>query len=180
VGLTAAPDSNLESGQRVTFTISVTNRGPEPATPISVGSSPIYDELDVLTATSDCEDELALAIVDTSDGYYYVYDWFPTDASPLAVGETRSCNLNLEFTEHAPDTFPLTFSMPDFLVDLDPSNNSATATLRRVNQGSIATAVPALSHAYLAVLAGLLTLLGAWKSPRRRGITPPSSRPAQS
>lgn len=156
VGLAATPDSNLQSGQRVTFTLSVTNHGPEPATPISVGSSPIYDELDVLSATSDCEDTIALAMVDTSDGYYYVYDWFPTDASPLVAGKTRSCNFNLEFTEHALDTFSLTFSMPDFLVYLDPSNNSATATLRRANQASRATAVPALSPACLAMLAGLL------------------------
>jgi hypothetical protein len=46
--------------------------------------------------------------------------------------------------------------MPDFLVYLDPSNNSATATLRRANQASRATAVPALSPACLAMLAGLL------------------------
>jgi hypothetical protein len=160
VSLTAEPNNNLESGQRITFTFSVTNHGPEPATPVSLGSSPIYDELDVLSATTDCGNALALAVVDLNDGFYYVYDWFPTDESPLAVGETRSCHLNLEFTEWAPDVFSLTFSMPDFLVDLDPSNNSATVTLRRASQVS-ATSVPTLSPLGLVILAGLLVFFGS-------------------
>src|SRR5690348_9661318 len=92
VALTAEPSSDLLSGQRITFTLAVTNHGPDPAAPVSLGSSAIYDELDVLSATSDCAN-LALAVVDTSDGFYYAYDWFPTDESPLAVGETRSCHI---------------------------------------------------------------------------------------
>ena len=162
VALTAEPDGNLQSGQRIAFTISVTNHGPEPVSPVSLGSSPIYDELDILSATADCGDDLALAVVDTSDGFYYVYDWFPTTESPLAVGETRYCYLNLDFTEWAPDTFSLTFSMPDFLVDRDPSNNSATVTLRRATQGAAtATPVPTLSPLALGMLAGLLTWLAS-------------------
>ena len=155
VALTAEPSGDLLSGQRITFTLAVTNHGPEPAAPVSLGSSAIYDELDVLSATTDCAN-LALAVVDTSDGFYYVYDWFPTDESPLAVGKTRSCNINLEFTEWAPDTFLFGFSMPDFLVDLDPSNNSATVTLRRASQGSGAASVPTLSPFALVVLASAL------------------------
>lgn len=166
VGLTAEPASNLESGQGIAFTISVTNHGPEPVAPVSLGSSPIYDELDINTATADCGNDLALAVVDLNDGFYYVYDWFPTQESPLAVGETRNCYLNLEFTEWAPDTFSLTFSMPDFLVDIDPSNNSATVTLHRRGQGS-ATSVPTMSPLALGMLAGLLALLATVR-PRPR------------
>jgi len=159
VDLTAEPASNLESGQRITFTISVTNHGPEPAAPVSLGSSPIYDELDVFSATADCGNDLVVAVVDLNDGFYYLYDWFPTQESPLAVGETRYCYLNLEFTEWAPDTFSLTFSMPDFLVDLDPSNNSATVTLQRA--AAVATAVPTLSPMALVALMALTMLVGA-------------------
>ena len=162
VGLTAEPDSDLQSGDRIAFTISMTNHGPEPAPVADVLSSPIYDELDLETATSDCGDTLGLIVVDTSDGFYYVYDYDPTIHSPLAVGETRTCHINVDFSEWAPDTFSLTFSMPDFLVDLDPSNNSATVTLRRATQGAAtATPVPTLSPLALALLAGFLALLGS-------------------
>jgi len=160
VALTADPETDLESGQRIAFTISVTNHGPEPVAPVSLGSSPIYDELDVFSATVDCGNDLGLAVVDLNDGFYYVYAWFPTQESPLAVGETRNCYLELEFTEWAPDTFSLTFSMSDYLVDLDPSNNSATVTLRRANRG-IATPIPTLSPLALAMLAGLLAWLAS-------------------
>jgi hypothetical protein len=168
VGLTAEPDSNLESGQRISFTISVTNHGPEPVAPVSLGSSPIYDELDVFSATVDCGDDLGLAVVDLNDGFYYVYAWFPTQESPLAVGETRNCYLNLEFTEWAPDTFSLTFSMSNYLIDLDASNNSATVTLHRAIQGN-ATPVPTLSPLALVMLAGLLVWLASAQRARFGG-----------
>jgi len=162
VMLTADPDSNLQSGQRIAFTLSVTNRGPEPASLVDVLSSPIYDELDINTATADCGNNLGLIVVDLNDGFYYVYDWDATfNLPPLAVGETRTCRLNLEFTEWAPDTFSLTFSMPDFLVDLDPSNNSATVTLQRA--AAVTTAVPTLSPMSLVALVALTMLVGAAK-----------------
>jgi len=126
---------------------------------VSLGSSPIYDELDVFSATADCGNDLVLAVVDLNDGFYYLYDWFPTQESSLAVGETRYCYLNLEFTEWASDTFSLTFSMPDFLVDLDPSNDSATVTLQRAS--AVATAVPTLSPMALVLLMALTMLVGA-------------------
>jgi hypothetical protein len=173
VSLTAEPDSNLQSGQRIAFTLSLTNHGPEPAPIADVLSSPIYDELDIDTATADCGDTLALIVVDLNDGFYYAYDYDPTLHSPLAVGETRTCHLNLDFTEWAPDTFSLTFSMPDFLVDLDPSNNSATVTLRRASQG-VATPVPTLSSLGLVILGGFLLLLASIA--RRRRIAPMERR----
>jgi hypothetical protein len=182
VSLTAEPDNNLQSGDRIAFTISVTNNGPEPASPVSVGSSPIYDELDIYSTTADCEDNLGLIVVDLDNGFYYSYAWFPTDESPLAVGETRYCYLNLNFTEWAPDTFSLTFSVPDFLVDLDPSNNSATVTVQRASQGSATTTpVPTLSPLALVMLVGLLTSLGMRarpevRSPRRNFPANLSSR----
>jgi hypothetical protein len=41
-------------------------------------SSPIYDELDINTATADCGNTLGLIVVDLNDGFYYVYDWDAT------------------------------------------------------------------------------------------------------
>lgn len=161
VGLTAEPDSNLQSGDTIAFTLSVTNHGPEPVTLVDTLSSPIFDELDINTATADCGNTLGLIVVDLNDGFYYVYDWQATlNSLSLAVGETRTCHINLAFTEWAPNTFSLTFSMPDWLVDLDPSNNSATVTLQRAGQGAAAaTPVPTLSPLALMILGGLLVLL---------------------
>jgi hypothetical protein len=171
VSLTAEPDSDLRSGQRITLTMSVTNRGPNPAMPVILGSSPIYDELDLNTATSDCGNTLGLAVVDLDNGFYYAYSWVPTiDIIPMAVGETRYCHINLDFTEWAPDTFSLTFSTPYWLVDLDPSNNSATVTLRRASEGAAtAMPVPTLSPIGLSILAvSLMWSIGRVRKPRKR------------
>jgi hypothetical protein len=161
VSLTAEPDIDLQSGQRITFTLSMTNHGPEPVTLADVLSSSIYDELDPNAATADCGDTLGLIVVDLNDGFYYAYDWDPTLHSPLAIGETRICHLNLSFTEWAPDAFSLTFSMPYWLVDLGPSNNSATVVLRRSVLGTGAAAVPTLSPVALVILVGLLACIGS-------------------
>lgn len=157
VSLTAEPDADLQSGQRIAFTISVTNHGPEPAAPVMAGSTPIHDELDVYTATADCDNTLGLAVVDLDDSFYYAYSWFPTlNLPPLEVGETRNCYLSMEFTEWAPDTFALTFAFPDWLVDLDASNNSATVTLQRAAAAPPPVPLPSTSVIGLLLLAAAL------------------------
>jgi hypothetical protein len=158
VSFTAEPDSNLQSGQRIAFTLSVTNHGLEAAAPISLLGSPIFDEFDLSTGTSDCGQTLGLAIVDLDDSFYYAYVWSPTmvTESPLAVGETRNCHLELELSEWAPDIFNLTFAFPYWLVDLDPSNNSATATLQRAPAGSPPVPLPSTSIGGVLLLATAL------------------------
>jgi hypothetical protein len=165
VALTAEPSTNLQSGQRVTFTISVTNHGPEPVDRLAIGSSPIYDELDVFTASSsDCEGDIILAVADLENTFYFLYTYYAAfQESPLAVGETRNCHLSLDFTEWAPSVFPVTFAMSSFETDIDPSNNSATVFLRRP---IAVTSIPTLSPTWLVLLAGLLAAVGLMRRSR--------------
>jgi hypothetical protein len=163
VALTAEPNINLNSGQRITLAMSVTNHGPQPVDRLILGSSPIYDELDVFTASADCDYNIALAVVDLEDTFYFVYDWVPASVeSPLAVGETRYCYLYLDFTPWAPLVFPVTFGFPNWLFDLDPRNNSATVFLRR--PVAVVEPVPTLSPTCGGMFACLLTVIvGIWR-----------------
>jgi len=131
-------------------------------TRLALGSSPIYDELDVFTASSSgCDGDLILAVADLEDTFYFLYTYFAVADGPLAVGETRNCYLTLEFTPWAPSVFPVTFDMSSY-VDLDPSNNSATVFLRR--PVAIATPVPTLSPIWLGLLTCLLmAITGIWR-----------------
>lgn len=157
LSFTAEPNSNLQSGQRIAFTLSVTNHGPEAASPVRFGSSPIFDELDLSTVTTDCGNTLGLAVVDLNDGFYYQYSWAPTlKLPPLQVGESRTCRINLDFSEWAPDTFALTFALSNHIVDLDASNNFATVTLQRAPLGSPPVPLPSTSIIGLLLLAAAL------------------------
>src|SRR5215475_10124641 len=64
VTLTATPTSNLVPGQRIYFTLTVTNLGPATVNNLVVQSSPIYGEFDPYTGTVDCQDMIA-QVVDT-------------------------------------------------------------------------------------------------------------------
>ena len=163
LSFTAEPHSNLHSGERIAFTLSVTNNGLEPATPVRFGSSPFVDEFDPYTGTSDCGNTLGLIVVDQNDGFYYRYSWAPTlEQLPLQVGETRYCYISLDYTASAPDTFALTFGLSSHIVDLDPSNNAATVILQRAPAGSPPAPVPSISLSALLLLgAGLAHLAAA-------------------
>jgi hypothetical protein len=170
VSLTAEPTSNLHAGQRIAFTLSVTNHGPEPAAPVALLSSPILDELDLSTATVDCGNALGVIVVDLNDGFHYLYSWEPTNGlTPLEVDETRNCYINLDYTEWAPDVFTLTFELSSFIVDLDSSNNSATVTLRRASAGSPPVPAPSISIGGMLLLAAALAgpALSRIRRPRR-------------
>lgn len=159
VSLTADPSVNLHSGDRINLTISVTNHGPEPVDRLALGSSPIYDELNVFSsnASSDCDNNLILQVVDLETTFYYLYAYYVANQeSPMAVGETRTCHLSLDYTQWAPPVFSFTFDMRTF-DDLDPSNNTATVVLRRAVVAP--TTVPSSSPAGLGLL--VLVLMGA-------------------
>jgi hypothetical protein len=132
VTLTAEPSVNLQSGQRINFTISVTNHGPEPVDRLAFASSLIYDELDVFSGSSSgCDGDMVLQVLDFETYFYYRFAYYVADPNtPMAVGETRTCQLSLDYTQWAPPVFPVTFDMSIF-DDLYPSNNSATVVLRR-------------------------------------------------
>jgi len=177
VALTAEPSVNLQSGQRIMFTISATNHGPEPVNGLPIRSSPIYDELDVFTGSAECDDNIVLAVVDLEDTFYFTFTWFAgLPESPLAVGETRICYLSLDFTPWAPPVFPFTFAM-SVVDDLDPSNNSATVFLRR--PVAVAAPVPTLSPIWLGLLTCLLMAItgiyGERSRTRASGTLPSTS-----
>jgi hypothetical protein len=176
VSLSAEPTVDLHTGDIVSFTVSVTNNGPEPAHPLALGSSPIYDELDVFGGTADCDYRLVLGVVDGTDFFYYFLTWFPVllEDDPLPVGATVYCYFTLPYTRWAPNEFPVTFSISDrVFTDLDPSNNSATVTLHRARPGAAPTPVPTLSPLALMALAGLL--IGMTKLARSKIWLDPSS-----
>ena len=152
VGLTADPITNLQSWQPITFTLSVTNHGPEPLERFSIVSSPIYDELDFNSASSDCS-VILLQVIDLVDGFYFRYSWRPVAETPIAVNETRSCHLTLPLTAVAPAVMPFSFRLSGPWTDQNLSNNEATVVLRR---GVEPTAVPALSPALLIALVLLI------------------------
>jgi len=175
VALTAEPSVNLQSGERIAFTISITNRGPEPVTRLALGSSPIYDELDVNSASIDCGYQLVLAAVDLEDSFFYIYIWYavwPDD--PIDVGETRDCHLSLDFTPWAPSVFPVAFDMSVF-DDLDNSNNSATEFLRR--PVAVAAPVPTLSPIWLGLLVCLLMATAGIRRTQSNARPRPRPRP---
>jgi hypothetical protein len=166
VTLAAEPSVNLQSGQRIMFTISATNHGPEPVNGLPIRSSPIYDELDVFSGSAECDNNIVLAVVDLEDTFYFTFTWFAgLPESPLAVGETRICYLSLDFTPWAPPVFPFTFAM-SVVDDLNPSNNSATVYLRR----PLAVDAVPMSPAWLSLLAALLTLVATMRQTRSRSI----------
>lgn len=165
ISLSAEPSSNLQSGQTVTFTMSATNHGPEPIDRVSFRSSPIYDELDIAGGSVIyCDGDVSVAVADTGDSFYYLIFWYATlpELAPIPAGETRTCQISMDYTEWAPPVFPFTFAMRSF-VDANPANDSATVYLR----GAVAaTPVPALSAGWLALLLALMACIGtaAWQA----------------
>lgn len=165
VSLCADPNTALVTGQPVTFTISVTNRGPAPVETLLVSSSDFTTEFALGGATSDCQ-SLGLVVVDSEFSFYYYYNWIPTLEGRIEVGETRTCHLTVPLSLDAPPVWDFGFSIPDFFVDLDPSNDTASVTLRR-DALAETTPLPALSLQMIILLAGLIVLLGGIFAVRR-------------
>ena len=181
VSLMAEPTLGLESGDAVAFTVSVTNNGPEVVDRLSLASSFFRDELDVFAGSViACEGPLIVSVADYIGGYEYWISWdpvSPTDPALLTldVGETRTCHFSMPLTSAAPDVYPFSFGLADFLADLDASNNSASVTLRRAVGLDVAP-VPTLSPFALSMLGVLLTgmvWLGSTHSypPRQTALT---------
>lgn len=172
VQFSATPNTDLHPGDVISFTLSVTNLGPEPVAPFAVASSEIYDELDLFDGgTTNCDDHLVLAVLDYEDHFTYELVWFPLGAGDLnarlQAGETLTCDFTRPYTQWAPPEFPLTFTSD--LEDLDDSNNSATVVLRGPTAFAL-TAVPATSPLALTLLALLLAVAaGLGLSSCRRG-----------
>jgi hypothetical protein len=150
VELLAVPSAQLHAGDRITFTVSATNNGPEPTTELAFDSSPIYDELELAGFTTDCHGQFVVAVVDLENSFYYLLNWFPDDQA-LAVGETITCHVSMDYTQWAPPTFAFSYSLSGYLSDLDSSNNTSTVFLQRAAPPPPAP-VPTLSIGWLAAL----------------------------
>lgn len=176
VSLVAEPTVGLEPGDIVTFTISVTNNGPEVVDRLTLSSSFFVDELDVFAGSViACEGPLLVAVSDFIGGYEYWIDWDPvtyTDPAllTLEVGETRTCEFSMPLTSAAPNVYPFSFGLAGFLSDLDASNNSASVTLHREAPAAGATPVPTLSPFALSLLAFLLTGMACGAASERRSV----------
>lgn len=148
-------------GQTITFTLSASNHGPEVLDGFAIRSSPIRDQLGLSGVWTDCRD-MILSVSDNSDGtFHYYLTWYIDSVDtpgvlPLAVGETRRCQLRMPLLAAAPPVTPFSFGLSTYWSDLDPGNNSATVFLRR---GSKAAAVPATSALVLAILAVVLAVV---------------------
>ena len=158
VSMTAEPRTNLVTGQPIHFTITATNHGPLPAPILDIFSSEFVNEFDLSNATADCDGILALVAGDTEFGYFYFYDWIVVTAAALHPGKARTCHLTLPLSANAPAAFTFTWAIPDFFIDNDSSNNSASVTLRRATAAP--ATLPALSAPSLLTLGSLMLLLG--------------------
>ncbi len=179
VRLSADITTNLSPGDRPTFTISVTNHGPDPlggpsANGVVVTSSPIYDELDIASASANgCDYDLVLSVVDLENSFYFRFSFFAAHPTRvLAVGETRTCQLSLDYTPWAPPVFPVTFALNGFETDPDTSNNAATVEL--VRAPSAAAPIPVTTWPWSLLLVSGLAILArqgrSMGSPRRTAL----------
>jgi|SRR5579859_7735409 len=174
VSLSASPSTNLQPGQAVTLTITVTNNGPSVLTNFGVQSSNAYpNQIDVSRLNTDCS-SVVTEVVDGSSGYWYVEVWYPTDSSPstqsdwpLAVGESRSCHMTISLAPTSPDSVPFDFQLGSLWNDPNPSNNVGGVVLQRAP-----VVVPALSTSMQIALTFLLALTGfAILARNRRGVS---------
>lgn len=166
VGLTVEPNSGLITGQPVTFTIAVTNHGPDPVNSLLLVSSDFVDEFDLSFGSTNCPD-FGLIVTDGKT-FHYNFLVRPTHAGTLAVGETRICQMTQVLSSQAPDVWSFAFEIPFFYIDLNPANNIASVTLRRATAAAPPAMLPTLSVPALLALASLLLLMG-WTSLRGNG-----------
>ena len=157
--VTAAPQTDLQPGQMVTFTVSITNHGPAPVSSLLVTGPQVYDQL-FFPAGSWNDSGMFVNVVDLVDTSHWNTIWYPAApiAPAIAVGETRTCHLQLALTSAAPAIMPVSFGLPQFIVDQNPANDRATVLLAKPVRP-----VPGPSPGVLALLTFLLLGSGLTK-----------------
>jgi hypothetical protein len=155
VQMSAVPTAGLLTGQPFVVTLTVTNHGPEPADPLMIISSAFTNKLDPSVGEIDCP--YMGVVVSDGETYYYQYAWIPTIGGAIEIGQTLTCHITLALSASAPDIYVFGFEIPSFIEDLDPSNNSASVTLRR----AAATVLPAMSVPGMLAMLFTLGLAGA-------------------
>jgi hypothetical protein len=130
VDVQASQTSNLHPGDRITFTVSATNHGPDTISEWAFRSSPIYDQLDIGSVSTDCFGQFLVSIVDLENSFYYLLNWYPPH-QPVQPGETIVCHFSIDYTAYAPPSYTFGYSLSSYLTDLDPSNNASFVVLTR-------------------------------------------------
>lgn len=134
---TASPDPSVV-GQEVTFTVNVTNDGPDPATFVTIVASNIPN---------------SLAVGDMSDGCQLIEDDVKCDVDDIPFGQTQTITFVL--TPSVPGSFSIPIST-GASEDTNPSNNngsigftvasaSRTLTVTKEGGGTVASAPAGIS-----------------------------------
>jgi hypothetical protein len=171
VTLTASPTTNLQPGQPIDMTLTVTNYGPADVPDLFVQSSVFVDEMYFVSMNPD-ECFLITDVGDGPNGYEFLVEWWLAGLDvypPLPSGATATCHFQIALTQRAPPTYQFSFGLsPTYETDPNPANDVATVTLQRAPPPPPAP-LPTLSNWMLLLLAGLSAGLAvnALKRPRR-------------
>jgi hypothetical protein len=163
VDVQASQSTNLHPGDRVTFTVTATNHGPNVISEWAFRSAPIYDELDLVTASTDCFGQFFVSVVDLENSFYYNLNWYPPH-EPVLVGQSIVCHVSMDYTTYAPPSYAFGYSLSSYLTDLDPSNNASFVALTRAAAPPLA--VPATSRSSLTALFLVLAIAARMRTCR--------------
>jgi hypothetical protein len=154
VTFAAFPSTNLSAGTALTLMVTAANLGPQPVNTLVLQSSNFTNQFDFRHASFNCNG-FVISVLDGVSGPEQFMNWYvaalPLGTAPFAVGETRTCEIDLALSSAAPGVFPFTFGLAHQYVDVNTTNDSMTVVLLKTVQS-----VPALSIASLLLLAGLL------------------------
>ena len=153
VTLSADKTTNLKAGDRITFTMTATNDGPQPLTYFSINGPHIFTEFNRPGLNwNDCP--MLTDTGDTDFGPFWVLVWFPSglcSENPVAPSEVRTCHFTLIVGDGLPANYTFTVGLGTYFSDTDSTNNTASVSLQR----AIAQ-IPALSTFSLILLSFLL------------------------
>jgi hypothetical protein len=158
VTMTASPTTDLQPGQPIDMTLTVTNYGPA-AVPILVLDSSVYVDEMYLVSQNAAECYLVLDVADLPNGTEEFLIQWPVAGlggvlPPFPTGAI-TCHFQITLTPSAPSRYSFSFGLSSsFEIDPNPSNDRATVVLQRAPPPPVL--VPALSRAMLLLLAGLL------------------------
>lgn len=158
VTMTASPTTDLQPGQPIDMTLTVTNYGPA-AVPILVLASSVYVDEMYLVSQNAAECYLVLDVADLPNGTEeFLIQWSVAGLGgvlpPFPAGAI-TCHFQITLTPSAPSTYSFSFGLPhSFETDPNPTNDVATVTLQRAPMAA-ATPLPTLSTMMLLLLAGL-------------------------
>jgi hypothetical protein len=165
VTLTASPTTNLQPGQPIDMTLTVTNYGPADVPILFVGSSMYVDEMYFVSVNEDECSHMYATYADLANGTEGIFiTWYLAGLGgtlpPFPPG-TATCHFQIALTQSAPPIYQFSFGLsPSLETDPNPANNVATVTLQRA-PAPPPTPLPMLSTWMLLLLAGLSARLAA-------------------